>query len=349
FTTSGHGLGRSWTDMDRRLRPQFGSRNIWDRNLGPGPDSWIWTAGRLPSLGPDRDRLTVEKPRLGVLRTAHFSVTEFLLKKFTSSEANTAAAEVCITLLCCENHGNIKNYALHDYAMGNWPEHIRLSDDIDFDGSSTLAKLQTIFFQPSRAFSKWLAAAHRTNWMYHFDLASNSPQRQLNPLWVICYLGLWNIFKYVLRSNPDFTMKNSNGMTPLHSIVRHGYSEGTKLLLDQEGVNLQLNAKDKRGITPLNEAASAGHEAIVRLILQQEGVDINAKDNSGSTPLISAASKGYEAVVRLCLQQEGVDINAKTDYGRTPRGRGQADSPAGRLGHKHQRQQRLHTALCRSK
>ncbi|KAL7273963.1 hypothetical protein RUND412_003161 [Rhizina undulata] len=55
-------------------------------------------------------------------------------------------AQVCLTLLCCENHVNasrqaenrvLDNYVLRDYVMENWAEHIRLSGD----GSRTLAYL----------------------------------------------------------------------------------------------------------------------------------------------------------------------------------------------------------------
>ncbi|KAL7267374.1 hypothetical protein RUND412_010042 [Rhizina undulata] len=80
--------------------------------------------------------LVVFDKELGVLRIAHFSVTEFLLEKLDIGEAHTFAAEVCLTLLCSENHVKtnrqtenyiLANYALRHYVMKNWAEHIRLS------------------------------------------------------------------------------------------------------------------------------------------------------------------------------------------------------------------------------
>ncbi|KAL7273230.1 hypothetical protein RUND412_003934, partial [Rhizina undulata] len=263
--------------------------------------------------------LVVLDKELGVFRTAHFSVSEFLLEKFDITEAHTTAAEVCLTFLCYENHLNtnrqtekqvpsnsgVLQFTLNDvfgkYVMKNWAEHIRLSGD----GSSTLAELQTLFFRPSPAYSKWLLAASKRD----YNLQSKDSERQLNPLWVACYLRLWDIFKCLLRSNPDCTMRNTFGWTPIHSIARHGYSEGLKLLLEQEDVD--LNAKDNNGWTPLYFATFEGHEKTVRLILECENVDVNAKNNENWTPLYFAANKGHERMVKLLLEHEAVDLNVR--------------------------------------
>ncbi|KAL7273945.1 hypothetical protein RUND412_003172 [Rhizina undulata] len=281
--------------------------------------------------------LVVLDKQLGVFRTAHFSVTEFLLEKLDIKEAHTMAAEVCLTLLCCENHVKTSRqtetytfnpsepyYArvLYDaptyddalstsnYVMKNWAEHIRLSGN----GSKALAELQKMFFQPSPAYSKWLRVASHFNGL----LESKDKKRQLNPLWVACYLRLWDIFKYLLRStsNPDCTMRNIIGQTPILSVAQHGYSEGLRLLLEQKGVD--LNAKSDPGWSPLHVAADKGHEAVVRLLLEQEGVELNVKNESGWTPLWIAAYRGHEAAARLLFEHKDVDLNAKNDDGETP-------------------------------
>ncbi|KAL7266006.1 hypothetical protein RUND412_011463, partial [Rhizina undulata] len=220
--------------------------------------------------------LLVLDEELGVLRTAHFSVTEFLLKKLDISEAHTAAAEVCLTLLCWENYVNggrqseeyvLNNFALRRYVMKNWEEHIRLSSD----GSRALVELQKIFFRPSPAYSKWLEAASK----YDRGLKLEDSKIELNPLWVACYLRLWDTFKYLLLSSPDCTARNYRGTMPIHLVARDGYGEGMKPLLEQIGVN--LNAKNDNGWSPLYIAALYGHEEVVRLLIAQEGVDLNAK------------------------------------------------------------------------
>ncbi|KAL7273947.1 hypothetical protein RUND412_003174 [Rhizina undulata] len=272
--------------------------------------------------------LVVLDNELGVFRTAHFSVSEFLFEKISMEQAHTAAAEVCLTFLCYENHANksgrTEKYsnittldgsdfastyddALDKYVMENWAEHIRSSGD----GSSKLTELQKMFFQPSPAYSKWLLAAAEDK-----CFQSEDSRRQLNPLWVACYFRLWDIFEYLLGSKPDCTMRNTYGRMPIHLIAQHGYSDGVRLLVEQEGVD--LNAKDKDGWTPLYAAAWEGHEAVVRLLVEQEGVDLNTKDEGGWTPLYAAAFRGHEAVVRLLVEQEGVDLNTKDEQGWTP-------------------------------
>lgn len=82
--------------------------------------------------------------------------------------------------------------------------------------------------------------------------------------------------------------------------------------------------------SPLHCAASSGHTETVKLLLNQEGIDINSIDTScigiindfrywilafNVTPLIYAASSGHTEVVKLLLNQEGIDINYKDDTG----------------------------------
>ncbi|KAL7276073.1 hypothetical protein RUND412_000957 [Rhizina undulata] len=243
--------------------------------------------------------LVVLDEELGVLRTAHFSVTEFLLERLDINQAHTTAAEVCLTLLCCEDHVNtsrptvnyiLDNFYLYDYVMNNWAEHILLSGE----GSSTLEDLQKMFFKPSAAYSKWISAASKRK----IDLLpSGDKERCLNPLWVACNFQLWDIYKYLLHSKPDCTMTNYCGLAPIHLIAKYGYCEGMKLLLEQEGVD--WNAKDKYGETPLNHAVHSGHEAVVRLLLEQEGVDLNVKNYDGQGLRDIAANKGHLKIVRL--------------------------------------------------
>ncbi|KAL7266228.1 hypothetical protein RUND412_011235, partial [Rhizina undulata] len=364
--------------------------------------------------------LLVLDKELGVLRTAHFSVTEFLLVKINSAEAHTFAAEVCLTLLCCENHFNnhvnssrqtknydqllddlsslcndddlnddnlnddnlnnddlndddlndddlndddlndddlnnhdlnddasrdyeikysdvLHNYALRNYVMENWAEHIRLSGD----GSKTLKELKRMFFEPSPAYSKWLRAASKPD----RKLKSNPAGGELNPLWVACYFQLWDIFKFFLDSNSDYTMRNDKGLMPIHLMAQHGYVTGVKLLLYRKGVD--SNIEDDQGRTSLHFAAQEGQDTVVRLLLPREGSpydktdggaaeghvleryfvieffrrlrrNVNAETSDGTTPLHAAAWRGNEAVVRLLLEHKDVDVNAKTNDGETP-------------------------------
>ncbi|KAL7270180.1 hypothetical protein RUND412_007120 [Rhizina undulata] len=222
--------------------------------------------------------LVVLDKQLGVLRTAHFSVTEFLLKTISSSEAHTAAAEVYVTLLCYENHlsatrrteeNTLDNFALRDYVMKHWVEHIHLSGD----GSNTLTELQK-------------------------DNAKTDKDE--TPLHVAASNGRETIVRLFLGMNS--AAKTDSDRTEGKSVARACVTPiFRRLLFELNGVH--LNAKDKRGQTPLYVAAWNGHEGVVRLLLEQKGVLVNAKITQGpwqgQTPRDIAADKNYVKIVQL--------------------------------------------------
>ena len=103
--------------------------------------------------------------------------------------------------------------------------------------------------------------------------------------------------------------------TALHWAASRGDTEIMKLLLEQEGID--VNVINKWGNTALHEATWNGRTEIVKLLLEQEGIDVNAVNGSGDTALYKAAGGGHKEVVKLLLEQEGIDVNAKCDINRT--------------------------------
>ena len=57
-------------------------------------------------------------------------------------------------------------------------------------------------------------------------------------------------------------------------------------LLLRHGADATLRSNG--GFTALHQAAGLGDQEMVRLLLEQEGVDINCRDNDGETPLMWA-------------------------------------------------------------
>ncbi|KAL7266514.1 hypothetical protein RUND412_010940 [Rhizina undulata] len=206
--------------------------------------------------------LVVLDEELGVLRTAHFSVTEFLLKKVGIREARTAASEVCLTLLgkpCphdtvdthtirsipntrpntrphtrpytrpytkpqTENHV-LDNFASRDYVMDYWAEHIRLSGD------------------------------------------GEEYKR-----------GNEEVVKLLLKQEGVvLNAKDIFGKTPLYIVASQGHEAVVRLLLEQEGVD--LNAKDENGRTPRFRAAKNSYTNIVELF--DEAIKAREKAPSG--------------------------------------------------------------------
>ncbi|KAL7274606.1 hypothetical protein RUND412_002486 [Rhizina undulata] len=273
--------------------------------------------------------------QLRVLRTAHFSVNEFLEHHFGMSEAHNQAAEICLTLMRRPNIYNQlpiprfinttsggllestprpkiyeERHPLRYYMFDYWAYHLRFSGD----ARNSLLELQKEFFNASPAYYAWLQEAEKR---WH-QFKPMSPETKLTPLWVASYYQLSDICKSLLRSNVDnCNVRNKARETPLFTAARLGYEEIVKLLLEKEGVD--LNSKNSYGGSPLYISAFKGHKKVVKLLLEKDGVDLNSQiHHSRETPLWTAATEGHEAIVKLFLDKEGVDINPEDKDGHTP-------------------------------
>ncbi|KAL7270204.1 hypothetical protein RUND412_007099, partial [Rhizina undulata] len=281
--------------------------------------------------------LIVMDSQLGVLRTAHFSVNEFLEHHFKMAEAHNHAAEICLTLMrrpkiydhppmpppltyfkhlpskeLYENQYPTRRPKIYDephplryYMFDHWAYHLRFSGD----ASNSLLQFQKEFFNTSSAFYACLQEVEK-QWRVFKQYDD-----QLTPLWVASYYRLWAICKSLLRSNVDnCAIRNTFGATPtlLWAAAKGGHESFVGLLLEKEGID--INSEPDYDGTPLWAAASEGHESIVRLLLAKEGIDINSTSGFNGTPLRAAAKGGYESVVVLLLEKMFLDINSKPEF-----------------------------------
>ncbi|KAL7266423.1 hypothetical protein RUND412_011032 [Rhizina undulata] len=247
--------------------------------------------------------LIVMDEQLGVLRTAHFSVDEFLEDHFKIAEAHKQAAEVCLTMMrrpkIYENppmssvfNGGINFFDRHRnltprpevyhepnplryYMFDHWAYHVRFSGA----ASNSLLELQKDFFNASPAYCAWLKAAEE-RWELFRPMQRKN---KLTPLWVASYYQLSDICKTLLSANVnDYNIRNVYETTPLFLAANFGNEEVVKLLVEKGGVD--INSKNESGETPLFAAARWGHEAVVELLLKRKDVDINSKNYFGNTP-----------------------------------------------------------------
>ena len=108
-----------------------------------------------------------------------------------------------------------------------------------------------------------------------------------------------------------------DGCTPLFIAAHNGQVNMVRLLLDQEGVGVNIRQKDQA--TPLQAAASLGYAEIVKLLLGCEDIDANLADNFGLSPLHCAVRKNYEVIVQMLLTCVTIDVNTRQNlHGATP-------------------------------
>ncbi len=108
-----------------------------------------------------------------------------------------------------------------------------------------------------------------------------------------------------LVESGELSTKDHEGDNALSLSIDYGYTEIAKALI-REGAN--VSATSRFDYTVLIHAAACGYADIVKMILAQEGVDINSNSNTtGITALIAAASRGHAEVVRILLDA-GADV-----------------------------------------
>lgn len=87
----------------------------------------------------------------------------------------------------------------------------------------------------------------------------------------------------------------------------------SRLLADGVDPNALASHLDLEDNTPLTAAVAKGHAAVVRVLLDADGIDVNMDNEEGRTPLVCAAVNGAVAILIWLLNADGIDVNATPD------------------------------------
>lgn len=127
--------------------------------------------------------------------------------------------------------------------------------------------------------------------------------------------------KLLLFRGADTTMRDAEGITPLHLAARKritlknenlGHGEMGQLLVQHE---TDINAEDKHGRTALHLASLAGRQLLVQSLIEN-GAEVTTRDGQGWTALYWAAMSSNFAVAEILLDA-GADPNDLTHEGNT--------------------------------
>ncbi|KAJ5623383.1 hypothetical protein N7490_011988 [Penicillium lividum] len=130
------------------------------------------------------------------------------------------------------------------------------------------------------------------------------------------------------QSTSDFE-PHMKGCTPLLLAAYYGSIAVISLLLQNDDINFNPNARDRKYLRPpLSWAVKQGHRDIIRALLRDERVDVNLEDKNGDTPLLTAAHISDWETVSLLVGSGRADPRIQNRQGATALSKASRDREA---------------------
>ena len=202
---------------------------------------------------------------------------------------------------CCKKHPFL------DYAVHNWPHHLREYEQLqpslksmiynptDMQDSTDYAATLYNYNVPIRAhwYMKMLRLA---------DMPLDQEKCQIPPIVFCAYNGHASVMPKLMdqTDGPDINAPIAQmTFSALHTAALGKHSHMVDWLLINEA---NIQATDAWNRTPLHIAARRNNEDILRCLLLHHA-DTSAKDKSGMTPIQGAQERGFSKNVKILAQQ----------------------------------------------
>jgi len=135
-----------------------------------------------------------------------------------------------------------------------------------------------------------------------------------------CCSCLWkdgraDAVRTLIASGADVSNLSSAGHSVLKVYCLNGFDQVVRVLLESQGVIVQLNRLGADGHTPLYVATTEGHVSVM-LYLIDAGADVDLASMDGRTPLMLACMRG-DVAAAACLIDAGATIDAARENGAT--------------------------------
>lgn len=128
-----------------------------------------------------------------------------------------------------------------------------------------------------------------------------------------CAEGYLNIVKELISHNANINQSDIVGRTPLWSAAREGYTDIVRLLLSQQGIDIESGTMD--GSSPLMIAANQGHQNVVKMLIES-GANVNKRYTDGQTALFDAVRNNDKEMTNLLILYNA-DKTIKDNEGKT--------------------------------
>jgi ankyrin repeat protein len=295
-----------------------------DRGIPQSNPNWRWTDHHQAVLSTCSSLIAiVDDGGYQVVQFSHFSVKEYLTSDRLARSstdvsryhillepAHTILAQACLgVLLRLDDHVDVGDIPLVEYAAENWIDHARFENvsshirdameyflDADKPHWASWSRVQTTDVE-------WLSFSPDWN----EDLAAF-------PLYYASLGGFYDLAEDLVGKHPEhINAKGGQMVAPLVAALRGKYFQIAKLL-HRHGAEVDVRDSDER--TPLRAACRAEVLDIVQWLLNH-GADVNIQNKELWTPLHSAANGGRLEVLKVLIEHHA-DIHMRTSHGKSP-------------------------------
>ena len=108
---------------------------------------------------------------------------------------------------------------------------------------------------------------------------------------------------------------DNTGIQPLHLAAFSGNTEIVSLLLEFEGID--VNVEDGEGVTGMMYAAQAGQTGVLALLIERTDTIVNKIDHDGRTVAHHAAMGGFPETVRYLCTVDRLEMDSQDNDGNT--------------------------------
>lgn len=235
-----------------------------------------------------------------------------------------------------EFDARIRTYPFFDYASIFWGIHAQASRDNEVlniayafikDQQRCSASVQALWFSTDEVTAAWRSRSggsplHLAMFFKYQMLASRllddgtsadiQDAFRMTPLMWAAQAGNLEMMRTILHTNVPLNVFNDEGQNALHIAILRHHEEVARLLIDQDGTNVNAPAIGERGswkVTPLMLAAREDQPKVVQKLLARRDILVNLQDTQGQTVVHYIVHARNIEAMKAIVNAPSVDLN----------------------------------------